>query len=227
VKAEARVPLTDPVLSDLGIEHGFGQRDVLAPQETFFAKQVHGVRVVRVGKYAPGGEADAVLSTEPGTSVGIVTADCVPLLAATIDGSAVVAIHAGWRGLAAGVIEAGLEALEAANPGVSIAVAVGPSARGCCYEVDAPVRDGLAARYEKLLGSVCEVGRSGRFQLDLPKLGAEVVRNFGVKKTQIGIAQCHCTICDARRFESFRREGESAGRLKHFLTVSAPKPRQG
>ena len=225
--ADARGALSDPVLSAREIAHGFGQRGVLAPDETFFARQVHGIRIARVGEDEPGVAADAVLSTMPGTSVGIVTADCVPLLAATVDGAACVAIHAGWRGLAAGIIEAGLDALAASNPEVPIAVAVGPSARGCCYEVDAPVRDGLAVRYAELLGEVCVPGRPERFQLDLPGLAIRVVERTGAKKTHIGSAQCHCTICDADRFDSYRRDGDAAGRLKHFLTVSAPKPRQG
>jgi copper oxidase (laccase) domain-containing protein len=72
-------------------------------------------------------EADAIVSAMAGLAVGIVTADCVPILVASRDGSRVGAIHAGWRGLAAGVIEAGIEAMDCDASG--LAAAVGPAAR--------------------------------------------------------------------------------------------------
>ncbi len=224
-------PLCEPVLNSIGVAHAFGQRAHRKapgpPALTLFPKQIHGVAVATVqAGDAPealaNAEADAILTRAAGVSVGIVTADCVPLLAASEDGAAVVAIHAGWRGLAAGVIEKGLAALAAAVPGKSLRVAIGPAARGCCYEVDEPVRVGLVAQYEALLSEeILTPGESQHYQLDLPRLAARVAARFGVAQTHIGVAQSHCTICEPERFESYRRDGASAGRMRHFITVPA------
>jgi len=169
-------------------------------------------------------EADAVLGRDPGLAVGIVTADCVPILAATEDGSGVAAIHAGWRGLAAGVIEAGLRALRDASGGRTLVAAIGPAARGCCYEVDDPVREALASRYRSQLGGeVLRIGRPGHFQLDLPLLAQQILIESGVEDTRLGTTHRVCTICDPGRFESYRRDGSAAGRLRHFISA-IPRP---
>jgi YfiH family protein len=184
--------------------------------------QVHGVETFEL--QSPGAdserrEADVILSCEPGIFIGIVTADCVPILLAAVDGSAVAAIHAGWRGLAAGVIEAGLNVLrKRATKGVALAAAVGPSAGRCCYEVDQPVYEGLARRYDRQLASFLGAGRPGHFQLDLPGLAADILSKNGVEKHRIGLDTCMCTICSGPRFESYRRDGSEAGRLSHFIT---------
>lgn len=213
------------------------------PDGTKFSRQVHGSAVwCVVGEErldrpspAPTGEsegsarpappeADAVLGRAPGSSVGIVTADCVPILAAAVDGSAVVAIHAGWRGLAVGVIESGLDALRAAAPGREIAAAIGPSARGCCYEVDDSVRRALGRRYRLDLESgVLRPTRAGHFLLDLPLLAERVLVGWGLDPTRVGTRHRDCTICDPARFDSYRRDGGAAGRMRHFI-VRSPGP---
>lgn len=214
----ARQMLCDPVLEQTGAVHGFGERGVQAPGFTVFPRQVHGVQVVH-GESARGAEAapaDAIVSTTPELAVGIVTADCVPILVASDDGSRVAAIHAGWRGLAAGVIEAGIGAI--ALPAGQLRAAVGPAARGCCYEVDDPVAEALAVRYSALLRDLLVPGRPGRYQLDLPGLAVRVLGGIGLATDRIGVAQTLCTICTpGLRFESFRRDGGQAGRLQHFI----------
>lgn len=220
-------PLCDPVLVQTGAPHGFGERGFQVPDSIVFPRQVHGTDVVSeqaardaFGRGAPA-EADAIVSTVPGRGVGIVTADCVPILVATRDGSRVAAIHAGWRGLAAGVIEAGIEAMGVEPGGLS--AAVGPAARGCCYEVDDPVAQALEVRYTALLAGVLVPGRPGRFQLDLPELTFRILRELGLAPNRIGTTHRLCTICTpGPRFESYRREGSRAGRLRHFITPLAP-----
>lgn len=228
------VPLCDPVLVQLGAPHGFGERGSQVPDSIVFPRQVHGTGVVseQVARDAFGrgtpAEADAIVSTVPGRGVGIVTADCVPILAAAGDGTRVAAIHAGWRGLAAGVIEAGIEAMGVETGGLS--AAVGPAARGCCYEVDDPVAEALEVRYAALLDGVLVPGRPGRFQLDLPELAFQILRQLGLAANRIGTTHRLCTICTpGPRFESFRREGPRAGRLRHFITPLSPtsEPRPG
>ena len=217
-------PLGDRVLIELGIEHGFGQIGSLAPRGTVFPIQVHGVAVFEASqdRDAAAPHADAVCTARTGLSVGIVTADCVPILVATRDGQAVGAIHAGWRGLAAGVIEAGLGWFRETVGQSSLVAAVGPAARGCCYEVDEPVRQGLARRYLPGLEETLVPGRHGRYQLDLPRLATWVLTENGVDRRQIGVEHRVCTICNPEQFESFRRDGDSAGRLSHFIRVAVP-----
>jgi YfiH family protein len=173
-------------------------------------------------------EADAVLGLEPGLNVGIVTADCVPILAAADDGSRVVAIHAGWRGLAAGVIEAAMAALQEAAGRRVLVAAIGPAARGCCYEVDEPVRVALSKQYRSQLdGEVLQEGQPGHFQLDLPLLAERILIGCGVERTRLGTLHRVCTICSPERFESYRRDGEAAGRLRHFIAGIAGPPTEG
>jgi len=214
--------LCDRVLIDLDIEHGFGLRGAQPPENTAFPTQVHGIDVFdatsRSARDRP--RADVVVSTTPGLPIGIVTADCVPILVAAEDGSAVAAIHAGWRGLATGVIEAGVRAVTAAARGASLVAAVGPAARGCCYEVDEPVRVALAENYSDGLGEALEPGRPGHFQLDLPRLATRVLAGSGVDCHQIGTQHRLCTICNPGLFESYRRDGVAAGRMSHFIESS-------
>lgn len=215
--------LCDPVLTKMNIPHGFGRRGSQVPDSTAIPQQVHGVRVVEAATWEPDQRpaADAILSTLEQPEIGIVTADCVPILAACINGAVVVAIHAGWRGLAAGVIEAGMQALQARVPGQPLIAAIGPAARGCCYEVDSPVRQALSERYEHWLESpILAEGRVGHFQLDLPTLAIRILESTGLSETSIGTTHCVCTICDARQFESYRRDGTAAGRLSHFIAGS-------
>ena len=213
--------LCDRVLIDLGLEHGFGQRGTQPPENTVFPVQVHGIEVFSATLRSEPDRpcADAIFTTTPSLSVGIVTADCVPILVAAEDGSAVAAIHAGWRGLAAGVIEAGMQAMSAAvAKGVDLVAAVGPAARGCCYEVDDPVRMALSESYSEDLGEALAAGRPDHYQLDLPRLATRILTRNGVDRSRIGIQHRVCTICSPDRFESYRRDGISAGRLTHFIT---------
>lgn len=216
----AREFLCDRVLTNLGVVHGFGQRCSQVPDKTQFLDQVHGIAVFDATSVdaATRPRADAVFSTVPGLSVGIVTADCVPILVAAEDGSAVAAIHAGWKGLTKGVIEAGLRAVSRASKGVDLVAAVGPGARGCCYEVDEPVRTSLMKNYSEGLEEFLQPGRSDHFQFDLALLATRILTRNGVDRRRIGTQHSVCTICDPDRFESVRREGAKAGRLRHFIT---------
>jgi purine-nucleoside/S-methyl-5'-thioadenosine phosphorylase / adenosine deaminase len=228
--SEALDILCDPVLIESGIIHGFGRRGSKVPEITVFPSQVHGVEVVSAAPWkaddAPA--ADAILSSPESASVGIITADCVPILVGLVDGSRVVAIHAGWRGLAAGVIEAGLDALRASSPGLDWVAAVGPAARGCCYEIDDPVRQALSERYLRWLEPPILIPtRPGHFQLDLPLLASAILGENRAGPPRIGTTHLVCTICNPEQFESYRRDGAGAGRLRHFISSRQPVSGQG
>lgn len=213
--------LRHPVLEVGGVEHGFGQRGVAAPPGVRRPRQVHGAAVVSAAACGsePPAEADAVLCLEPGGAVGVITADCVPILAASADGRAVLAIHAGWRGLAQGVIEAGIGALRGAA-GDGIVAAIGPHVGPCCYEVDAPVLDALSRRYADSLAAALRPSRPGRAWLDLGRLARAALAAAGLASDAIGTLAGACTACDCERFHSYRRDGPRSGRLHHFVRAA-------
>jgi copper oxidase (laccase) domain-containing protein len=130
----------------------------------------------------------------------------------------VAAIHAGWRGLAAGVIEAGVAALRALPVGEGeLVAAIGPHIGACCYEVDAPVLDALALRFEHWVPGATTPTRPGHARLDLGALAHRALEAAGVAVGQIAALPGSCTSCDAERFHSYRRDGSASGRLVHFI----------
>jgi YfiH family protein len=212
--------LEHDLLAARGAAHGFGLRGTSAPQGTVRPKQVHGTAVARA--QAPGeelGPADAVWCDAPGVTVAVVTADCVPILVASRDARVVAAVHAGWRGLADGVIGAALGELAAGGAsGDELAAVVGPHIGPCCYEVDEPVLARLRERFgEAALERASQATRAGHARIDLGALvRADLERSLDA--AAIGSFAGACTRCDAVRFESYRRNGANAGRMVHWIT---------
>lgn len=201
--------------------HGFGTRDQAAPAGLVRAKQVHGCAVLRVGAGDAGllGNADALVCDVPGVPIGIVTADCLPVLIAAPSG-AVAAAHAGWRGLAHGVLGAAVDALASIAPDVDRAVAViGPHIGASCYEVDAPVVDALTARFADAVTGALRSTRAGHCEIDLAELAALDLARSGLAPERIAVLADACTACDRERFHSYRRDGPGAGRLFHFIAA--------
>jgi len=166
--------------------------------------------------------ADAVLSGQDEPPVGVVTADCVPILLASRDGGCVGAIHAGWRGLAAGVVDSALAAWRvrwASTEGV--AAVIGPHARACCYEVDAPVERAFHEVEATIGEAAFTESRPGHWMLDLSLLTRAALRRAGIDAADIGEVEGACTVCNPDLFESFRRDGERAARLVHAITPRA------
>jgi len=218
----SRGPLRHPLLDACGVEHGFGVRGEAAPPDVRRARQVHGARVATVGEcaLAPPPAADAVTSDVPGIRIGVVTADCVPLLLATSCGSAVAAVHAGWRGLAAGVVGAGASALRNLAPAASgLVAAIGPHIGPCCYEVDAPVLTALEQRFASALPAALRPTRPGHAALDLGALVRSDLLASGLPAASIGGLRDACTHCHPERYHSYRRDGSAAGRLVHFIAA--------
>jgi YfiH family protein len=159
-----------------------------------------------------------VVSDRGGVRVGVVTADCVPVLAASNDGAVVAAIHAGWRGLSQGVVEAAIRALQAiAGRGVEVVAVIGPHVGASCYEVDAPVLDALGRRFGGTMEEAATPTRPGHAWLALEVLVRADLAAAGVAPESIGAWPEACTACDRERFHSFRRDGEHSGRMHHFI----------
>jgi YfiH family protein len=176
-------------------------------------RQVHGATVVLADAATPETPGDAVVATRPGVAVGVITADCVPILLRDRHGRAVAAVHAGWRGAAAGVLETTLETLAHAakvEPH-DVEALIGPAASGCCYEVGPDVWQALRHR-----AAAAFVPRSDRHMLDLRAAVCLLAEAAGVADTHV---LGPCTICD-RRYASYRRDGAAAGRQLSFIALT-------
>lgn len=199
-----------------GIPHGFSTREesavdgVLPGVPLVLAKQVHSPDVVTVEGPWPGQppETDALVSATPGLLIGVVTADCAPVLLADREAGAIGAAHAGWRGARGGVIENTVAAMVALGARRErIAAAIGPSIAQASYEVDAAMRDCFAPDTHGFFAP----GAAGRWQFDLPGFVAARLREAGVSKIE-DLAQD--TYAQEDRFYSFRRathRGEATG----------------
>ena len=172
------------------------------PQEPRWLRQVHGTAVVELDR-APPGEitADAAVSARAGVICAVQTADCLPVLLAASDGSGVAAVHAGWRGLAAGVIESTVGALRRSTTG-SIVAWLGPAISAAHFEVGGEVREAFLAADGAAAG--CFVGNAhGRWQCDLYELARRRLQRLGIDNVAGGE---HCTFAETGRFFSYRRD---------------------
>lgn len=181
-----------------------------SPADWVSIRQVHGADVVGPG-VAPDTPADGVVLTGPGAVAAIMVADCAPV--AVVGQGGVTAIHAGWRGLVAGVVEAGVRAL--ADAGIAPQRAVlGPSIRPCCYEFGAADLDAVTDRFG---GGVRGTTTAGVDALDVPAAVRAALASAGVEAvTEIGA----CTACSTDYF-SYRRDGAPTGR-QALLAVVVP-----
>jgi YfiH family protein len=174
------------------------------------ATQVHGSRVIVVsetpasGEVLDAGECDALVTALPGVGLAVQTADCVPVLLAAEE--AVAAVHAGWRGGAAGVAERAVEAFLALVPNRAAARAwIGPSIGPCCYEVGVEVA-------ERFPDGFARASTGDRFLLDLPGIVRSQLERAGIRPENV-TADPSCTRCGGDRYASFRRDRERAGRM--------------
>ena len=185
--------------------------------EVIRVTQVHGraVLVVRGGQSTAtpnGAEADAIVSTDPGWAIAVSVADCVPVLIADSASRVVAAVHAGWRGTAANVAGATVEAIAALGiPPGDLSAAIGPSIGPCCYQVDAPVRAAFVAAQPGAEAWFTADGPA-RWRLDLWRANADQLAAAGVPSHAIDTARL-CTFDRPDLFHSFRRDGAEAGRM--------------
>ena len=169
--------------------------------------QVHGAEVVTVTEpWAPGagGRADAMVTDRPGIALGIITADCAPVLLADPDAGVIGAVHAGWRGAVAGVLDATVAAM-AALGATAIRAAVGPCIRQSSYEVGADLRDAVLA-HDARDGGFFAPGRPEHWQFDLSGYCAK--RLASLARVEVLDAD---TLPDAERFWSHRRRTLAGG----------------
>jgi YfiH family protein len=150
--------------------------------------------------------ADAAIATRPGRVCAVLTADCLPVVLADRAGTCVGVAHAGWRGLAAGIVQATVDALDR-NPRDLVAW-LGPAIGPTAFEVGAEVREAYLRRSPGM-AACFEPNQRGRFLADLYGLARCVLAVAGVADVYGG---CWCTVSDPVRFFSFRRDG-ATGRM--------------
>ncbi len=209
--------------------HVRANRDLLAAQlgtaRVTFPNQVHGSRVMVIDASwqvpedlavvdAPG--ADAIVTTRRDFAIGVLVADCIPVLLADADARVGAVAHVGRRGLAAGVLQSTVAAMVAcgARPGAVVA-AIGPGICGGCYEVPVEMRDEI----ESVVPGTAATTRTGTPSLDLTGGAAQVLRVSGIEDVR---ATGVCTFEDPR-FYSYRRDGVT-GRFAGVVVLAAGQP---
>lgn len=186
----------------------------LAPERIPIARQVHGGELVfhsgprQPSPFAEPGseipEADGHVVTAPGLAPLVFTADCLPVALSGPNGVAM--LHCGWRGLAAGIVAAGAEAVAATD------AAIGPGIGPCCYEVGDEVLDAFSILGEGLAAAHGPEGGgdvSARRRLDLPEVARRLLLAAGVERIEVAGL---CTSCEPELFFSHRRDAGRTGR---------------
>jgi YfiH family protein len=178
-------------------------------------RQVHGADVVAARAYDEAPAADASVKGDSGYVCVIKTADCLPVLICSKDGNAFAAAHAGWRGLASGVIENTITKLGVA--GDELLVWLGPAISQASFEVGAEVREAFLAA-DSQAAACFLVNERGRWQADLYALARRRLNALGVKDIYGGV---DCTYLDRERFYSYRRNPD-CGRMTSFIGEVTP-----
>jgi polyphenol oxidase len=184
------------------------------PQEPDWIEQLHGIDVYETEASAPSTpRADALIARRPGRICAVQVADCLPVLFAASDGDAVAAAHAGWRGLAAGVLEATVARL-GVDPERLMAW-LGPAIGPAHFEVGEEVRAAFMVQDREASGAFTANAR-GRWQCDLSALARQRLRRLGITAVFGG---GWCTFADPERFFSHRREAP-CGRMAALVWLS-------
>lgn len=183
------------------------------PADPFWLRQVHGIRVVDAALAESETEADGSFAAAPGKVCAVLTADCLPVLLCDRQGSRVAALHAGWRGLVSGIIEAGIGALQA-HPSELLAW-LGPAIGLEQFEVGAEVRAAFMmadVRAETAFHPLA----SGKYLADLYLLARARLARAGVSAVYGGT---DCTVSSRERFYSYRRDGVT-GRMASLIWLA-------
>jgi len=181
------------------------------PDEPCWLNQVHGSRVIEAGKWAAPPEADACIARTAGQVCVVMTADCLPVLFCNREGDRVAAAHAGWRGLAGGVLESTVNSL--GLPGSQLMAWLGPAIGPDAFEVGDEVRIAFTARDAVAAQAFRPSHRAGHWLADLYLLARQDLARLGVHAVYGGGL---CTYSDELRFFSYRRDGK-CGRMASLI----------
>jgi len=197
--------------------HGFGTR-LANPRADVTLRQIHSSDVRNARGLADRTcQGDGLTTGELSQAIGVRTADCVPILLLDTRRRAVAAVHAGWRGAAAGISQRALTSMHEwfeSEPG-DVYAAIGPCIRVCCYEVGIEVASAFAPVFPEwpaLAGKPEWPGPTGKRHVDLPEANRRQLQAAGVTASHISDSGL-CTACLSEQFFSFRREPSNPGRM--------------
>lgn len=180
------------------------------PAEPVWLRQVHGTRCVDAAAVAPGVEADASFTRERGVVCAVLTADCLPVLLCDERATVVGVAHAGWRGLAAGVIEATVAAM--GEPGDRLLAWLGPAIGPRAFEVGGEVRDQFIA-HDAQAANAFVPGANDKWLCDIHELARQRLQALGTRRLT---SAEFCTLRGADQFFSYRRDGVT-GRMASLI----------
>ena len=205
-----------PLLQFDWLDHNFGTRHSAIPEPIATVKQIHSVLIQpHVGGAGCLAEADAITSNTAGVPLGVKTADCLPVLVVDPEHRAIAAIHAGWRGVAGGIVPLAIQQMRERFDSVpsQLVIAIGPGIGACCFEVGPEV--------------AVEFGRRGRSHVDLIESVWRQLSPAGVTQRNV-YSSGLCTVCNPALFHSFRRDREAAGRMMSVIGIKkdAARPEQ-
>ena len=180
------------------------------PSEPVWLRQVHGTRCVDAALAAPGTEADASFTRRRGVVCAVLVADCLPLLLCDDAGTVVGAAHAGWRGLAAGVVEATVAAMDV--PGERLLAWLGPAIGPQAFEVGGEVRERFMA-VDGAAVAAFTAAPCGKWLCDIALLARQRLAALGIRRVT---GADSCSVADAARFFSYRRDGVT-GRMASLV----------
>lgn len=188
-------------------------RDALSlPSDPLWLTQVHGSRVIDAFDAGPGEEADGCVTGTPGVVCAVLTADCLPILLCDRRSTRIGVLHAGWRGLAAGIVEEGLRRIQV--PSANLLAWLGPAIGPSAYEVGDDVRRAFLAQDKDMAESFTAVpNRPGHWLADLYDIARRRLRAQGVHAVHGGL---RCTLRERNLFYSHRRDG-TCGRMASLI----------
>jgi len=184
------------------------------PREPLWLKQTHGTGVLRADLIQPDTHADASFSVTPGEVCAVLTADCLPVLLCDQNEKRIAAIHAGWRGLAASIIQATVKAADF-KPGQTLAW-LGPAIGPDHFEVGEEVREIFLKRWPDAHADFRPL-KNAKWLADIYALARLQLLDAGISAVTGGE---YCTIRDSQLFFSFRREKENAGRMATLIWMT-------
>ncbi len=181
------------------------------PAEPGWINQTHGTAVVMLER-DQGRDADVAITRQPGLVAAVMVADCLPILLCNRAGSEVAAVHAGWRGLQAGVVEAAVGAMQ--SPASELLAWIGPGISREHFEVGEDVRDAFAAVIKPAQEFFSASG-ADRWLCDLPAIARYLLGGLGVGKIS---CDPHCSYRDRELFYSYRRD-QVTGRMAALIWI--------
>lgn len=185
-----------------------GDRDAPAVTNWQWLEQVHSNRVLRVTSPQPALVADGLITSEPGLACCVLTADCLSVFLAARDGTEIAVVHAGWRGLATGIVSQAVQQMS--TPAPKLTAWLGPAIGPCHFEVGVEVRETFVSNNSAAAACFSPVAGSQKFMANLYDLAILDLSLAGVEDVAGG---GECTYCQKDKYYSYRRSGKTGRQL--------------